>query len=61
MDLEMSKRKEEEQDVTPDKLLIKNKQVNNITNNKSKSITEYKPTGKLIYNNDLLAALKGSK
>ena len=57
----VQKEKEEEQDVTPDKLLIKNKQVNNITNNKSKSITEYKPTGKLIYNNDLLAALKGSK
>lgn len=41
-------------------IITKNKPQSILKNKESKSITSYKPTGKLIYNNDILDSLKKS-
>ena len=51
-------KKEEDNNSQLQNTLVKNKLPVSFKNKESKSITDYKPTGKLIYNNDLLDSLR---
>ena len=48
------------QKIAPNTSITKDKSLSILKNKESKPITEYKPTGKLIYNNDILDTLRKS-
>lgn len=56
----LNKETKEKNNLILDNTTIKNKPQSILKNKESKPITSYKPTGKLIYNNDILESLKNA-